>query len=229
MSFKDCKAILFDFGGTLDSDGGHWLDRFYELYQKEELNVPFSELKEAFYYADDICRKDPEVNKLKLHPLITYHVQIQFSKLGLNNRIKKKAIIEAFCKESEYYLKRNSILLNKLHTKYKLGVVSNFYGNVGIICNEMGLADFLDIIIDSEQIGIRKPDTRIFMAAVDALRIDISNIIFVGDSYERDMIPCKKLGMKVIWMKGPKPRIPENPLPVDAEISNLTYLDRLIQ
>ena len=229
ISFKDCKAILFDFGGTLDSDGEHWLDRFYELYQKVGLDIPFLELKDAFYYADDICCKDPKVNAFKLRPLIGYHVQLQFDRLGLNNSFKKEAIVEGFCKKSEYYLKRNYSLLDRLHSRYKLGVVSNFYGNVSVLCDEAGLSEFLNVIIDSEQIGIRKPDPRIFMAAVNALKTSISNIIFVGDSYERDMIPCKRLGMKVIWMKGPKPRIPENPIPIDTEISNLTHLERLIQ
>jgi len=229
MLFKDLKAVLFDFGGTLDSDGGQWLDRFHEIYTKEDLEIPFLKLKDAFYYADDICCKDQSVNNFNLHALIEYHVQLQFNKLSLKNNSTKQRIIKRFCKDMEYYLKRNALLLKKLHTKYKLGVVSNFYGNVSIICEEMGLSKFLDIIIDSERIGIRKPDPRIFMAAVNALKTSISNIIFVGDSYERDMIPCKRLGMKVIWMKGPKPRIPENPIPIDTEISNLTHLERLIQ
>ena len=34
--FPHCEAILFDFGGTLDSDGEHWLDPFYELYERQD-------------------------------------------------------------------------------------------------------------------------------------------------------------------------------------------------
>ena len=44
-NFRDCKAVLFDFGGTLDSDGGHWLDRFYELYDQACLRVAKEEIK----------------------------------------------------------------------------------------------------------------------------------------------------------------------------------------
>lgn len=47
--FHGCKPILFDFGGTLDSDGEHWLDRFYALYGDVGLRIPVSEIKEAFY------------------------------------------------------------------------------------------------------------------------------------------------------------------------------------
>jgi hypothetical protein len=40
-----CKAILFDFGGTLDSDGEHWLDRVYALYETAGLEVAQPEIK----------------------------------------------------------------------------------------------------------------------------------------------------------------------------------------
>ena len=220
---------MFDFGGTLDSDGGHWLDRFHIIYKREGLEIPFSKLKEAFYYADDKCCKDPKVNALNLHALMEYHVQLQFNRLNLNDNFKKQRIIDRFCKEMEYYLGRNLLLLKKLHSRYKLGIVSNFYGNVSVICDEMGLSKFLDIIIDSERIGIRKPDPRLFIKAMDALKVKPSNTIFVGDSYERDMIPCKRLGMKVIWLKGPNPRIPKDHIPVDAEIFTLIQLESLLK
>jgi len=42
------------------------------------------------------------------------------------------------------------------------------------------------------------------------------------------MIPCKSLGMKVIWLKGPKPRIPKNAPPVELEITNLTQLEAFL-
>lgn len=228
MISKDLKAVLFDFGGTLDSDGGHWLDRFYEIYTKEGLKIPFSKLKDAFYYADEICCKSQTVNHLELRPLIECHVQLQFDRLGLKNNSKKQEIVGCFCKDMMYYLRRNTILLKKLRARYRLGVVSNFYGNVSVICDEMGMSKFLDVIIDSERIGIRKPDFRIFMKAIEALKVDPSDSIFIGDSYERDIIPCKRLGMKVVWLKGPKSRIPKNPIPIDAEISNLTCLERLL-
>ena len=84
-NFRDCKAVLFDFGGTLDSDGGHWLDRFYELYDQACLRVAKEEIKRAFYDADDICCEDPRVNSLGLRPLMNFHVHLQFKILGIKD------------------------------------------------------------------------------------------------------------------------------------------------
>ncbi len=64
--FTDCKAIFFDFGGTLDSDGEHWLDRFYELYEEANIDLPREEIKRVFYRAGEMCCKDPQVLDLGL-------------------------------------------------------------------------------------------------------------------------------------------------------------------
>ena len=56
--FRECEALLFDFGGTIDSDGEHWLDRFFALYEGEGLDFQRDEIKRAFYEADSACHAD---------------------------------------------------------------------------------------------------------------------------------------------------------------------------
>jgi len=107
-------------------------------------------------------------------------------------------------------------------------VVSNFYGNVAVLCQEAGLAPWLDVILDSTRVGVGKPDPGIFRMALDGLGLEPAEAIFVGDSYERDMMPARKMGMKTIWMKGPRPRIPRDAEPVDGCIANLTDLELLL-
>lgn len=226
--FQDCKAILFDFGGTLDSDGGHWLDRFYALYEKAGLNVPLPAIKQAFYYADGACCAEPEVDSLGLRELMKFHVRFQFEKLKLNDPEKEEMVSDAFCSECERFLQRNAILLHHLRRRYRLGVVSNFYGNVAVLCKEAGFSDIMDVIVDSAKIGIKKPDSRIFQVALARLQFSPLEVTFVGDSFERDMIPARGLGMKTIWLKGPNPRIPADAGPVDSVISSLAELEMMI-
>ncbi|MBI3765652.1 MAG: hypothetical protein HY277_04010, partial [Ignavibacteriales bacterium] len=33
------KAVLFDFGGTIDTDGVHWSEKFWEYYQQFGVGV----------------------------------------------------------------------------------------------------------------------------------------------------------------------------------------------
>jgi putative hydrolase of the HAD superfamily len=226
--FRGCEAILFDFGGTLDSDGEHWLDRFYALYEQVMLNIPAPEIKRVFYHADSFCSSDPQVMPLGLRPLMRKHVHCQFTALNLEDEKKEMEVVDAFCTKSEYFLRRNGDLLLRLRNRYQLGLVSNFYGNVRTLCEEAGFADILDVIFDSVLVGMSKPDSKIFLAALAKLALPAEKVIFIGDSYERDMIPARALGMKTLWLKGPNPRIPENAGPVDGSISSLSELEELL-
>jgi FMN phosphatase YigB (HAD superfamily) len=227
-SLRDCKAILFDFGGTLDSDGEHWLDRFYDLYPSAGLQIPPAEIKRAFYYADGGCARSSEVASQGLRPLMKFHVHLQFQALHLEDPVREDEMAGAFCLRSENFLRRNAFLLGRLKRKYRLGLVSNFYGNVGVLCEEAGLAKSFDVILDSVREGRSKPDPEIFRTALARLGLPAERAIFVGDSYERDMVPSRQLGMKTIWMKGPNPRVPDGAGPVDAWISRLPDLEGLV-
>ncbi len=227
--FRACKAILFDFGGTLDSDGEHWLDRFYDLYKDAGFDIPAPEIKRAFYHADSLCYGNSRVMAMGLRPLMAHHVHLQFIALNLEDAGKERQIVENFCSQSEALLRRNACLLSRLKNRYRLGLVSNFYGNVGVLCEEAGLSESLEIILDSAKIGLSKPDAEIFRMALDKLGLPAEQVIFVGDSYERDMIPPRELGMKTIWLKGPVPRMPPHAEPVDHWISSLSALERLLR
>ncbi len=226
--FHGCRAILFDFGGTLDSDGEHWLDRFYALYKDLGFRIPLPEIKRAFYHADGLCSSDPQIVSLGLRPLMIRHVRSQFAALGLEDDEKEREMVEAFCTESERFLRRNARLLRRMRGRYRMGLVSNFYGNVATLCDEAGLAPALDVILDSTVVGMSKPDPRIFRSAIERLQLLPEEVICVGDSFERDIIPARELGMKTVWLKGPHPRMPENPGPVDASISSLSELEVLV-
>ncbi len=84
------SSILFDFGGTLDSDGQHWLDRFYRIYDQNGMTqVPKARIKEAFYAADAALEADPSIQKAFFRPMMERHVRLQFEKLGLKDPLKR--------------------------------------------------------------------------------------------------------------------------------------------
>jgi putative hydrolase of the HAD superfamily len=228
QNFSHCEAILFDFGGTLDSDGEHWLDRFSELYEHAGLDLRRDDIKRAFYHADQLCCSDPQVDTMGLRPLMKHHVHLQFSALKLNDPVKEGEMIEQFCAKTERILQRNAELLRRLKTAYRLGLVSNFCGNAATLCHEAGLADSLEVILDSTQVGVSKPDLEIFRMALGKLNLAPARAIFVGDSYERDIMPARLLGMKTIWFKGPNPRLPANFYQADYQISNLMELESIV-
>ena len=73
--------------------------------------------------------------------------------------------------------------------------------------------------------GIRKPDPRIFTLGVEALGFDPSEVVVVGDSIDKDIIPAHQAGCHTVWFKGEGwTSDPVDDSAPDRIISNLTEL-----
>src|SRR5262249_25746633 len=83
---------------------------------------------------------------------------------------------------------------------FRLGVISNGCGNTAVLCEELGFAPYLEIILDSTEVRLRKPDTKFFIQAAEALQLEPSEIVMIGDSMERDIQPARSLGMRTAWV-----------------------------
>lgn len=78
---------------------------------------------------------------------------------------------------------------------FKLGVVSNADGRVEADARRIGFSQFFDVIIDSQVVGIQKPDPRIFMLALQRLGVSANEAIYAGDMYSIDMLGARAAGM----------------------------------
>jgi putative hydrolase of the HAD superfamily len=119
-------------------------------------------------------------------------------------------------------------LLLRWSQQYTLGVVSNFYGNLVSVVRGLGIAEYFSAVVDSAVVGIRKPDPRIFQAALDALSCPPGEAIFVGDSYDRDIVPAKSLGCGTVWLQNDFQKGVYNTGKADFIISSLKGLDSIL-
>jgi putative hydrolase of the HAD superfamily len=199
----DLKACLFDFGGTLDSDGLTWQDRFYALYEKHGVEVDREAFRQAFYYADDSLIETGELEKAGLMETLQAQAQRVWGALGLNGDSRVlAAIVTDFLGGMRWHIERNRNLLELLKDRFELGIVSNFYGNLDRVCEDLRIQDLFCCLIDSSRVGVVKPDPRIFQAALDRMSIRPYEAVFVGDNPGRDMEGAKGLGMPHIWLAG---------------------------
>jgi FMN phosphatase YigB (HAD superfamily) len=95
---------------------------------------------------------------------------------------------------------RNRAVLEALGEHCRLGVVSNFYGNLEAVCWTSGLAPLFAVMTDSQRIGAEKPDPAIFRAALGALQAAPETTLFIGDSLRRDGDGARRAGMGFIWI-----------------------------
>jgi HAD superfamily hydrolase (TIGR01509 family) len=196
------KAVLFDFGGTIDTDGVHWSERFWEYYQKFKIAVEKKDFETAFVKADvEILKND--LSRATFKHILELQLSSQFDILNINREKTdfQRLLIECYS-DTQSVIGGAKLLLKEIKKRYKLALVSNFYGNLDVVCREFGLEEIFEVRIDSEVVNIRKPDPKIFGIALEKLAVKAGQSYVVGDSYDRDIVPGKELGCKTIWLKG---------------------------
>jgi len=219
------RAILFDMGGTLDGDGLHWLDRFHALYKAFGVNLPRKSLRAAFDEAERRSALDETISSSDFAQMIGLHVQWQLAHLGLRNHGLSQHLVEGFIAPARKAAAENAPLLATLVQRgFELGVVSNGCGNVEQLCVDFGYAPFLSVIVDSRRVGLFKPDPAIFLHAIEKFGGNAGTMMMVGDSFERDVLPAKKAGMKTAWLEGTTPRECPDPSLVDLRLRRLADL-----
>jgi putative hydrolase of the HAD superfamily len=226
---ENLRACLFDFGGTLDADGVTWQDRFYALYEKHGLQVDREVFRQAFYAADDSLTETQAIAGAGLKETLEAQGERLWKALGLKaDKDRTRAIAADFLDGMKWYIERNRQLLVSLKGRYDLGIVSNFYGNLDRVFEDLGIRALFPCIIDSSCEGVLKPDPRIFQAALDRMGIRPDEAVFVGDNPGRDMEGAKGVGMPHIWLAGKDPERAKPCCPGDLVIESLDAIGPML-
>ncbi|HYH28101.1 MAG TPA: HAD family hydrolase [Actinomycetota bacterium] len=121
-----------------------------------------------------------------------------------------------------------------LAQSYRLGVIANQQPWIRETMRRDGLAERFEIWAVSAELGIDKPDPRIFEHALAEAGEPADRCAMVGDRLDNDVRPAKALGMKAVWLlRGEAPDDPtaEQLAVPDATIRTLdelpATLDRL--
>lgn len=206
------KGIIFDYGGTLDTNGLHWAEVLWRQYEAIGLPVSKADFREAYVHGERTMGRQPLV-----HPtddfrqvlVIKSRLQLQF--------LADKGVLDTDAWPIETYAGRIADggyqvaravtqsarkVIQRLKTKYKLVLVSNFYGNIRTILEDFNLLCLFEEVVESSVVGVRKPDPAIFALGVEALGLPPEQVAVVGDSYTKDILPAHSLGCRTVWLKG---------------------------
>ncbi|MEA2625922.1 MAG: putative hydrolase of the superfamily [Candidatus Binatota bacterium] len=145
---------------------------------------------------------------------------LQTERLGDPVRLRSRDLVRGFLDLNAEGWERGREALRRLRPHARLGVVSNFYGNLDALLAEAGLAPLLDVVIESVRVGVAKPDPAIYRIAAERMGLPPGAIAMVGDNFDRDVRPARAVGMRGIWLRrGDHP--PPEPGVADLVISTL--------
>lgn len=204
------KAIIFDYGGTIDSRGDHWSEVIYDGYIAAGLEIDKETFREAYVHAErELARTRHILPGDNFLVLLQKKMDIELEWLVDRGFVApdvardKGPEIARYCYDhARRCIEGARPVLEHLAARYPMVLVSNFYGNVDEVLRDFDLRRYFQGVIESAVVGVRKPDPRIFTLGVVALGLEPGQVLVVGDSLRKDILPARSIGCATAWIKG---------------------------
>lgn len=217
MENTDIKGVIFDYGGTIDCCGDHWAVILRQAYESIDGlgGLPLETFIEAYVYAERAMARYPYVrpehtflDTLRIKARLELEYLFEHGHIQASDISDYAEAIARYCNSHAIScIEEARPTLEYLAARYPLVLVSNFYGNIATVLRTFGLDHFFPTIIESAVVGVRKPDPAIFALGVEALSevvpgIEAKDVLVVGDSLSKDILPAESLGCRTAWIKG---------------------------
>lgn len=202
------KGIIFDYGGTIDTNGIHWNEVIWAQYKRAHTGVSRELFREAYVHGERTLAKEHIITPHHtFHDLLEIKIKIQFeyllsqgAPLPANSKMATD-IVEGCYSVVLETLETTCNVVKEVSKNRPTVLVTNFYGNMPVVLKEFSLEKYFDTIVESSVVGIRKPDPQLFALGVKAIGLPAEDIVVIGDSYRKDIAPARSLGCKAVWLK----------------------------
>lgn len=198
------KAVILDFGGTLANGQIDW-NEYHKAIQGalRALGYPveLGRLKKAIRGAlEELQRVRARNEEMTLEDVYGSAL----TKLGVPPKDETLEMIHDIFrrhyKQSFYPCVEE--VLEKLSERYVLAVISNTMSDQPrLILEQTYLDRYFELVVCSRELGIRKPNPRIFEFVLDRLGVEPNEAVHVGDSVEADMMGALNAGVRPVWIK----------------------------
>jgi putative hydrolase of the HAD superfamily len=211
------KGIIFDINGTLsDIQTNEWHDDVYRvisnLLSYQGILLDPNVVKNLYF---EIMKKQraaygtrhPEFDAVGIFREIVTQHSTDFTRALPTEKIEQlpRLLAETHRAASRFQLQPYPGVedtIRQLQPKYHLAIISDGQTAYAVPeLNAVGLAGYFDPIIISGDFGYRKPDERLFTAALTIMKMGPSEVLFVGNDMYRDVHGAQKIGMKTVFFK----------------------------
>jgi HAD superfamily hydrolase (TIGR01549 family) len=207
------KAVLFDMFDTLmliEKDHAFYspaVKSMHTYLAQNGVQVSFAAFRDAYIKARDALYE--EADQKMEEPHFDFRVKNALQILGYTTEAQSSLVqgaTDAFCQEFMTYVRiddNTTPVLKDLQAQYRLGIVSNFAipECVTKLLAKHELSDFFDVVIVSAAVNKRKPSPEIFKIALEKLKLQPAQAVFVGDTVDADVKGGKEAGMKTVYLE----------------------------
>ena len=202
------RAILFDAGNTLIY--APMEEVFVAVCNKYDVQVDLEKVKRAYrIFVDensDFFKKHREMygSKPVEYWRLCNRSILEFIGAEADISFLAERITSDFPSPGEIQWKHYSDVPETLARlrgmDFILGVISNFDASLMDELNELGLAHYFRIIMTSDEANCAQPDPRLFRLALDKIAVSPEESIYVGDSYDSDIVGSRHAGLTPILL-----------------------------
>jgi putative hydrolase of the HAD superfamily len=229
MQINNISHIFFDLDHTLwDFDKNSALT-FDKIFQINNIETRLDEFLEVYVPINFQYWKLYREDKIDKASLRYGRLNDAFNKLNIE--VKRSMI----CKLSDDYITYLSSfnhlfdgtieILDYLHSKYKLHIITNGFKEIqqGKL-NNSNIDKYFATVTNSEMVGVKKPNPKIFKHALNVARANEENSIMIGDNYEADILGALNFGIDAICFNYHNETIGEEVKQVDNLLQLKQYL-----
>lgn len=197
------KVVGFDFFGTLvnaEAEVNVCIESLRQKLCEHQININPEEFLQAYRSVTFDYRRIRQESHKEIGNCIWIAETIK--KFGYTISPDNPLIVdvvEAYFSPWRLTLQKDAIpVLSELHKTCRIGLISNFTNTEYIhkSLKDLGILDFFDCIIVSEDVGWRKPHPAIFQKFLEMLNVKAEETLFVGDELDSDILGAKEVGMK---------------------------------
>lgn len=208
--------IILDYGATIDTPGNHWGKTIWHAYERTGVPIFESQFREAYVFAERYLGANKVVAVTDtFHTTLSVKLRLQLEFLSSQGQVTLKpsetfetSDLHSHLLDDLYSMTVRNVaeskeVLSELKGRgCKLGLVSNFYGNIEAVLEEFSLRELFSVVVESATEGIRKPDPRLLGLCLERMSAIPNETIVVGDHLTKDIQPAQTLGCKTVWIKG---------------------------
>jgi len=238
------KAILFDINGTLidihtDEGNAEIYRALSHILTYQGIFMHRREVRDEYYRLMEVQRKTsrekyPEFDVVEL---FREFIKQRVFEPGVIPPEKLKWL-PVFLAEAYRGISRNRLqlypgvleVLNDLRPRYKLAVISDAQSAWCLPeMHAVGIDGYFDAVIVSGDFGYRKPDSRLFSAALTALEVVPENVLFVGNDMYRDVYAAQRQGIKTVFFSSNQGSKQEEGVKPDYIIYQFSEIKRAVE
>jgi len=220
---KNIKACVFDAYGTLfdfNSAVGKYRDRIGD--KADQVSALWRTKQLEYTWLRSLMRQHKDFWQVTQDAL-----DYALDAFGIRDRELREELIGAYMKLDCYSDVPETLRILK-EKGLKLAILSN--GSPAMLegaAKSSGLQDVFDRLLSVEEVGIYKPDPRVYRLAEASLKIPVHEIVFLSAN-AWDAVGAASAGLKTAWINRFNQRRERLPAQPDREIRSLSELPALL-